>query len=60
MADRALFESIQNHLEPHIHVKALDLTINDPAFAQIAAETLLTNIREHERLIPPEKHKTGT
>ncbi len=47
MADRALFESIQNHLEPHIHVKVLDLTINDPAFARIAAETLLTNIREH-------------
>ena len=47
IADRALFESIQKHLEPHIQLKVLDLAINDSAFAQIAAETMLSNIREN-------------
>jgi uncharacterized protein (UPF0261 family) len=40
-ADRALFQSIRNWLSPDVKLIDLDLHINDPAFAQTAARTLL-------------------
>lgn len=40
-ADRALFQSIRNWVGPQVKVMELDLHINDPEFARIAAETLL-------------------
>ena len=44
IADAALFESIQKHLVPTIPCVTFDLEINDPEFAKMAAETLLSNI----------------
>ena len=46
LADVALFESIKKHLKPTIPWVTVDLEINDPEFAKIAAETLLRNIAE--------------
>lgn len=40
-ADRALFASLRQWLSPHVELVERDLHINDPAFAQEAAETLL-------------------
>lgn len=40
-ADRALYEAIRAHLRADIPIVALDLNINDPAFADAAAERLL-------------------
>jgi uncharacterized protein (UPF0261 family) len=40
-ADRALFQSLRNWLGPQVRLIELDLHINDPEFAQAAAETLL-------------------
>jgi uncharacterized protein (UPF0261 family) len=40
-ADAALFGAIKEHLRPGIPVIELDAAINDPAFAQACAETLL-------------------
>jgi uncharacterized protein (UPF0261 family) len=40
-ADAALFQSVRNWLSPHVQLIELDLHINDPAFAQAAAGTLL-------------------
>jgi uncharacterized protein (UPF0261 family) len=40
-ADAALFESLRMWMSPHVQVVELDLHINDPAFAQAAADTLL-------------------
>lgn len=45
-ADAALFGTIRETLASHIRLEARDLTINDPAFAQLCAETLLENIRK--------------
>lgn len=39
--DEALFAAIRTHLEPGVPLIELDLTINEPAFARRAAETLL-------------------
>jgi uncharacterized protein (UPF0261 family) len=40
-ADRALFQSIRNWVGPGVKLVELDCHINDPAFAQTAADTLL-------------------
>jgi uncharacterized protein (UPF0261 family) len=40
-ADRACFEAIKRNLKPNIPVNELDNNINDPEFAERAAETLL-------------------
>ncbi len=40
-ADQALFQSIRNWIGPQVKLLELDLHINDPEFARIAAETLL-------------------
>ncbi|EXX86997.1 hypothetical protein BG53_04935, partial [Paenibacillus darwinianus] len=37
-ADRALFESLANSLKPHIRLIAMDTDINDPYFAEAAAD----------------------
>ena len=40
-ADQALFQSLRNWMSPHVQRIELDLHINDPAFAEAAANTLL-------------------
>jgi len=40
-ADRALFQSLRNWISPSVELTELDLHINDPAFADTAAKTLL-------------------
>jgi uncharacterized protein (UPF0261 family) len=40
-ADQALFQSIRNWISPDVKLIELDLHINDPAFAEAAARTLL-------------------
>ena len=41
IADRALFESLKTNLRKDIPLRELDTTINDPAFAEACANTLL-------------------
>jgi uncharacterized protein (UPF0261 family) len=40
-ADQALFQSLRNWIGPQAQLVELDLHINDPEFARVAAETLL-------------------
>jgi uncharacterized protein (UPF0261 family) len=40
-ADQALFKSLRHWMSPRVEVQELDLHINDPAFAETAANTLL-------------------
>src|SRR5205085_4634832 len=40
-ADAALFQSLRNWMSPHVQMIELDLHINDPEFAELAAHTLL-------------------
>jgi uncharacterized protein (UPF0261 family) len=40
-ADAALFQSLRHWMSPHVELLDLDLHINDPAFADAAARTLL-------------------
>jgi uncharacterized protein (UPF0261 family) len=40
-ADDALFQSLRHWMSPHVELIELDLHINDPAFAEAAARTLL-------------------
>jgi uncharacterized protein (UPF0261 family) len=44
-ADRALFESLRLWMSPHVPLLELDLHINDPAFAEECARTLLGMIQ---------------
>ncbi len=44
-ADTALFDAIKSHLRKDIPVIEMDTTINDPAFAEACANTLLAEIR---------------
>lgn len=44
-SDAALFDELTGGLRADIKVMALDLAINDPAFAQACADALLENIR---------------
>ncbi|MFO0970151.1 MAG: Tm-1-like ATP-binding domain-containing protein [Gemmataceae bacterium] len=43
-ADRALFQSIRNWISPGAKLIEVDLHINDPEFARLAAETLLAMV----------------
>ena len=45
-ADQALFQSLRQWMSPHAELIELDLHINDPAFAQAAAQTLLKLIKK--------------
>ena len=49
-ADQALFTAIKSTLRKNIEVIELDCTINDPAFAEACAKTLLQNIAKTKRL----------
>jgi uncharacterized protein (UPF0261 family) len=40
-ADQALFQSLRNWISPQVKLVEFDLHINDPAFAEAAADTLL-------------------
>jgi uncharacterized protein (UPF0261 family) len=40
-ADQALFQSLRNWISPDVRLIELDLHINDPTFAEVAARTLL-------------------
>jgi uncharacterized protein (UPF0261 family) len=40
-ANAALFQSLRNWMSPHVRLVELDLHINDPAFAEAAANSLL-------------------
>jgi uncharacterized protein (UPF0261 family) len=42
-ADRALFETLEEHLDQTVELVALDLHINDPEFATALADTLHAN-----------------
>ena len=40
-ADQALFQSLRNWMSPDVELIELEMHINDPAFAETAARTLL-------------------
>ena len=44
-ADAALFASLRQWISPHVEVIEMDAHINDPAFAEMAARTLLRLIK---------------
>ena len=44
-ADAALFQSLRTWMSPQVQLLELDLHINEPAFAQVAATTLLKMMR---------------
>jgi uncharacterized protein (UPF0261 family) len=44
-ADAALFGAIKKHLHPGIPLVEIDAAINDPAFAEACARTLLASVR---------------
>jgi uncharacterized protein (UPF0261 family) len=48
-ADAALFQSLRNWMSPDVELVELDMHINDPAFAEAAAEKLLGFLRSGER-----------
>jgi uncharacterized protein (UPF0261 family) len=41
----AVFDAIRTHLRPGVPLRALDLAINDPAFARACAEALLAHLK---------------
>ncbi len=43
-ADQALFDALKTNLRPDIPVVEMDCEVNDPAFAQRCADTLLANM----------------
>jgi uncharacterized protein (UPF0261 family) len=45
-ANQALFQSLRNWISPSVTLTELDLHINDPEFARIAAETLLRMVKQ--------------
>jgi uncharacterized protein (UPF0261 family) len=45
-ADQALFQSLRQWLSPHVRLIELDLHVNDPAFAETAARTLLDFLQQ--------------
>lgn len=48
-ADAALFQSLRNWISPQVELMELDLHINDPAFAEAAARTLLGMLKQAQR-----------
>ena len=51
-ADRALFQSIRNWVGPDVKLREMDLHINDPLFAQAAAEELLAMLQKQGQAPP--------
>jgi uncharacterized protein (UPF0261 family) len=49
VADSALFQALRSNLRPDIEVVTLDCAINDPAFAETCAQSLLKNITSTRR-----------
>ena len=49
VADQALFDALKANLQPDIEIKELDCAINDPAFAEACANSLLQNIGKRAR-----------
>ncbi|MCP4382257.1 MAG: hypothetical protein GY798_12735 [Hyphomicrobiales bacterium] len=47
-ADAALFDALKADLEDHIALVEMDTDINDPAFADAAAEQLLSRLGDNE------------
>jgi uncharacterized protein (UPF0261 family) len=45
-ADTALFQCLRNWISPQVELIELDLHINDPAFAEASARTLLRMLRQ--------------
>ena len=45
-ADRAFLDSLRDALRPHIAYEAVDLHVDDPAFADIVADRYLTMTQE--------------
>ena len=45
-ADRACYEAIRSHLKPSVPVEEIDANINDPAFAERAADLLVSMIKD--------------
>ena len=45
-ADAALFQSLRNWISPHVQLIELEHHINDPHFAEIAVNTLVSMIRK--------------
>jgi uncharacterized protein (UPF0261 family) len=58
-ADRALFESLRHWMAPQVELIELDLHINDPAFAEAAANTLLRLSGKKCEVMPDRKEKAG-
>lgn len=48
-ANEALFHSLREHIQPHVQLVELNLHINDPAFADSAADELLGMLRNPGR-----------
>jgi uncharacterized protein (UPF0261 family) len=46
-ADAALFQSLRNWMSPQVRLIELDLHINDPAFAETSARTLLEMMKSY-------------
>ena len=44
-ADKALVDSLRLWMSPHVKLVELDMHINDPQFAEVAAQTLLEHVR---------------
>ncbi|MCC7023993.1 MAG: Tm-1-like ATP-binding domain-containing protein [Thermomicrobiales bacterium] len=47
VADEACFAALRDGLQPDIRIEELDLNINDPAFADYAADLLIELMRRH-------------
>jgi uncharacterized protein (UPF0261 family) len=52
-ADAALFQSLRNWMSPDVELVELDLHINDPAFAEAAAERLLAYLARSDDGVRP-------
>jgi uncharacterized protein (UPF0261 family) len=52
-ADAALFDSLRHWLSPHVEVVEADLHVNDPAFAELAAGTLLRLLGKESSPLAP-------
>jgi uncharacterized protein (UPF0261 family) len=57
-ADEALFQSLRNWMSPHVELIELDLHINDPAFAEAAAQTLLRFLAQGVQPLPSRRSES--
>jgi uncharacterized protein (UPF0261 family) len=51
-ANTALFEALRDHVRPPVEVVEMDLHINDPAFADAAADRLLALVEQAQLTTP--------